>query len=549
MEIERNKFFREASLHICSSLDFGQAIERTRRFLSDLLPLDGLYVNLVESGGTATRTMAAVNEESGLRRNIPIPLTPEAVEYIQEFLRKKAKRTLDAARISRDSSSSVMGSIEGPILGYEGREIMVQRLNIAGEYFGTLIASSKQGRQFNEEHLALYASLNQPFSIALANALSYEKANNLKDRLAEENRFLAQELQTHQEFTIIGAENGMKNVVEMVEQVAPLSNTVLLLGETGTGKEIVANAIHKASKRSGGPFIKVNCGAIPENLIDSELFGHEKGAFTGAAARKKGRFERADGGTIFLDEIGELPLPAQVRLLRVLQTKEIERVGGSEPIPVDIRIIAATHRKLEQMISENKFREDLWYRINIFPIIIPPLRQRNEDIPLLVEHFVNKKAREMGLRKVPKVAAETLQQLSGHSWPGNVRELENVVERALIQNRDQNLRIDPYIFAVTGDNQGPESGHGSHCMFPCLAKNAKTTTPQQISTKIPLTLDEAMARQIRETLKHTKGKVGGEGGAAKILGLNSSTLRNRMNKLGISYGKKAADEQISEHRQ
>jgi transcriptional regulator with GAF, ATPase, and Fis domain len=294
--------------------------------------------------------------------------------------------------------------------------------------------------------------------------------------------------------------------------VAPLNSTVLLLGETGTGKELIANMIHFSSQRKEGPFIKVNCGAIPENLIDSELFGHERGAFTGAVAESRGRFERADGGTIFLDEIGELPLQAQVRLLRVLQHREVERVGGTRAIKVDIRVIAATHRSLESMIAENRFREDLWYRINGFPIIIPPLRQRKEDIPALTRHFVQQKSRELGIGLPPSIAPGALKRLIEYNWPGNVRELENLVERELIRHKEGVLNFD----TLTYPKDEPQD----------KVESAKLP---------PLSLDEAVAAHISSVLKLTNGKIHGPGGAAVLLGVNPNTLRWRIKKLGIRY--------------
>jgi len=253
--------------------------------------------------------------------------------------------------------------------------------------------------------------------------------------LLDDRRFLNRELCGDTADEIIGSNTGLRNVMEMVRQVAPLNNTVLLLGETGTGKEVIANAIHFLSPRKDGPFIKVNCGALPESLIDSELFGHERGAFTGAVVESRGRFERAEGGTIFLDEIGELPPAAQVRLLRVLQHREVERVGAKRPIQVNIRVIAATHRNLQNMIAEGRFREDLWYRLSGFPIFVPPLRQRKEDVPALIRHFVTLKSRELGIGLPPSVAPGALTRLMDNSWPGNVRELENLVERELIRHR------------------------------------------------------------------------------------------------------------------
>jgi transcriptional regulator with GAF, ATPase, and Fis domain len=304
--------------------------------------------------------------------------------------------------------------------------------------------------------------------------------------------------------------------MEMVQQVAPLNNTVLLMGETGTGKEVIANAIHFASPRKDGPYIKVNCGAIPESLIDSELFGHEKGAFTGAVSERRGRFERANGGTIFLDEIGELPPQSQVRLLRVFQSREIERVGGERPIPIDIRVIAATHRNLASMVSENKFREDLWFRLNVFPIIVPPLRQRKEDVPALTRHFVELKSREAGIAIPPAIAPGALERLMNYGWPGNVRELENIVERELIRHRGGQLKFDSLLPSERGgETQSVAEGKGGG----------------------PLNLDEAMSLHISNVLEMTKGKIHGPGGAAELLGINANTLRARMNKLGIKYGR------------
>ena len=264
----------------------------------------------------------------------------------------------------------------------------------------------------------------------------------LRDMLADENRYLRDELQRDWKEEIVGSSFGLREVMEQVWKVGPLPSPVLLVGETGSGKELIAHAIHNLSLRHNGPLVAVNCGAIPETLLDSELFGHEKGAFTGAVTQRRGRFERADKGTIFLDEVGELPAQAQVRLLRVLQEKEIERVGGSQAIKIDIRIISATHRNLEEMVAEGVFRADLYYRLGVFPIRIPPLRERRADIPALVSHFMEKKVHEMGLRITPTLAPGAIDRLLRYDWPGNVREVANVVERALIQSNGKPLTFD-----------------------------------------------------------------------------------------------------------
>jgi transcriptional regulator with GAF, ATPase, and Fis domain len=291
-----------------------------------------------------------------------------------------------------------------------------------------------------------------------------------------------------------------------------MDSPVLLLGETGVGKDVIANAIHFLSTRRDTPFVKVNCGAIPESLIDSELFGHEKGAFTGAFAQKRGRFERAHTGTILLDEIGELPLQAQVRLLRVLQDREIERVGGTRSIFLDIRIMAATNRNLEEMVKNGQFREDLWFRLNVFPIWIPPLRQRKADIPALLNHFILQKSRELKLPDIPQVAPGQIEILTKYDWPGNIRELQNLVERALILNP-----------------KGPLTFESLHIH---LQNNKPVESPpaDQIEK-----LNVVISRHIHKALGEAQGKIHGKGGAAELLGINPNTLRSRMKKLHIHY--------------
>lgn len=280
---------------------------------------------------------------------------------------------------------------------------------------------------------------------------------------------------------------------------------------------MIANMLHQMSNRKTGPLIKVNCGAIPATLMDSELFGHEKGAFTGALSRKRGYFERAHGGTIFLDEIGELPPDAQVRLLRVLQEKELERVGGTQSIPVDIRVIAATHRDLHGMIAGGLFREDLYFRLNVFPITIPSLRDRRGDIPVLVQHFIRKKIREMKGAGIPSLTPGAMERLMAYHWPGNVRELDNVVERALILSNGE-----PLTFADVSS-----------------APSRPQASPHQPVTDTPLNLDIVNARHIRSILEKTGGRIEGKAGAAELLGINPNTLRHRLRKLGIPFGRSA----------
>ncbi|MGD8228483.1 MAG: sigma 54-interacting transcriptional regulator [Desulfobacteraceae bacterium] len=324
----------------------------------------------------------------------------------------------------------------------------------------------------------------------------------LRDRLQRENIYLRDEIKLEHNFEeIIGQSDALKYVLFKVEQVAPTDATALILGETGTGKELIARAIHNASSRRDRPLVKVNCATLPSNLIESELFGHEKGAFTGAQAKQIGRFELADGGTLFLDEIGDLPLDLQVKLLRVLQDGEFERLGSSRTIKSDVRVIAATNRNLREEVRKGRFREDLWYRLNVFPITVPPLRQRKEDIPLLVKSFVNKFSMKMG-KKITTIEQKEAQALQDYSWPGNVRELENVIERAVIVSQGPTLSVE-------------------------VPKTSESTTYGK------QTLEEIEREHIIRILDAHGWRIEGKDGAAQILGLNPGTLRSRMKKLGI----------------
>jgi transcriptional regulator with GAF, ATPase, and Fis domain len=323
--------------------------------------------------------------------------------------------------------------------------------------------------------------------------------------------------------TIVGADVGLRSVLERVELVARSDVPVLILGETGAGKEVIARAIHTRSPRASGPFVRVNCGAIPPDLIDSQLFGHERGSFTGATETRKGWFERADGGTLFLDEVGDLPLAVQVRLLRVLQDGYLERIGGEEPIKVDTRIVTATHRDLTAMINEGRFREDLWYRIAVFPILLPPLRERREDMPALTRHFAQRAAIRFGL-PVQMPSPQDMDLLVAYAWPGNVRELAAVIDRAAILGNGERLEI----AKALGTAAAPILTR--HPMNASVAKVADA--PDGVGP-----LDSAVRRHIESALAVTLGRVEGPYGAARLLKVNPHTLRARMRKLGIDWGR------------
>ncbi|HSR13373.1 MAG TPA: sigma 54-interacting transcriptional regulator, partial [Thermodesulfobacteriota bacterium] len=376
MNFDENDFFRKATMLICSSLDIETAMVRALRFLKDFIPLDRMFLHVYEKNLGSMRTIAAATPSGGKRLDVLTPLPKEA--------RKRVEGRDPHVVIFNNPESDPLGKAMFQHLGDQESSGIVLHLDVEGRRLGAVSFIAHGKGRFTDEHARRVSLLNEPFAIAFSNTLKHEEVLRLKDLLADDNRFLHREILHISGDEIIGAEFGLKKVIELVRQVAHLNSPVLLLGETGAGKDVIANAIHYSSPRKDGPFVKVNCGAIPETLLDSELFGHEKGAFTGALSQRRGRFERAHGGTLFLDEIGELPPQAQVRMLRALQYREIERVGGGNPISVDVRLIAATNRNLEEMVRAGQFREDLWFRLNVFPIPIPPLRERAQDIPALV---------------------------------------------------------------------------------------------------------------------------------------------------------------------
>jgi len=516
MIVDENDFFRKATLNICGHLNIEKGMSSCLKHLESFIPVETMYLQLYEMSLGAMRIIAKATSKEGKSVDILTPFPPEAKTSLAnqraDFEKPGSPNAVIINHPRLDPVSRTMLESLGEKMD---SSILVLMLIMEDIPIGNLVLLAKENDRYTEEHAHLLSLLKEPFCIAMSNMLQHREVLEFKDMLADDYRYLNKELLRLSGAEIIGENFGLKNVMDLVRQVAPLDSPVLLLGETGVGKDIIANAIHYASKRKDGPFITVNCGAIPETLMDSELFGHDKGAFTGAMTQKRGRFERAHKGTIFLDEIGELPPQAQIRLLRVVQHREIERVGGTNPIPVDVRIIAATHRNLEEMIDSGKFREDLWFRLNVFPVMIPPLRQRKEDIPALANYFIEKKSKELNLSGSPKVSIGTYERLAAYKWPGNVRELENVVERELILNKYGPLRFEQII---------PE-------------KQANKPVAISEPEDGPVNLDEVISGHIQKVLKMTKGKVHGAGGAAELLGINPSTLRNRMNKLGISYGR------------
>jgi formate hydrogenlyase transcriptional activator len=383
----------------------------------------------------------------------------------------------------------------------------------ANRIVGTLSLSSLRPGAFAQEDVDLLMRVANQVAIAIENALAYREIAELKNKLADEKLYLEEEIRTEYTYEeIVGESPALKRVLSQVETVAPTDSSVLILGETGTGKEVIARAIHDLSPRRERTFVKVNCAAIPTGLLESELFGHEKGAFTGAIAQKVGRFELAHRGTLFLDEVGDIPLELQPKLLRVLQEKEFERLGSTRTLKVDVRVVAATNRDLTQMVEDRIFRSDLYYRLNVFPIVVPPLRERAEDIPLLVRYFAQKHARRMD-RRIETIPAEEMEALASYHWPGNVRELENLIERAVILSRGPALHV-----PLPEDRVSGEAAAAS-----------------------PVTLEAAEREHILRTLRDTDWVIAGPHGAAARLGMKRTTLQSRMSKLGISRPGRQSD--------
>ena len=509
--VDKNKFFRETTLRICGNLEIDKALKSCLVYLRNYIPCDfmGFIVYLPDE--ECFESIAFAHQTGSDTLSVKIPVERE--------LRPHLKTDFSRPRITSDTIPEVNRLTRNMLkgLGWPDGSFLMMEMVLSGKRMGAVVLISNERMRYTSDHISLLSLLNEPFGIALTNSLRYRKARKLQNILLEDKAFLQEELFQVAGQKIVGTDYGLQGVMESVFQVARLNSPVLLMGETGVGKELIAKAVHNNSPRSTGPFVKVNCGAITETLIDSELFGHEKGAFTGAVSHKRGRFERADSGTIFLDEIGELPLDAQVRLLRVLQDHEIERVGGEETIKVDARVIAATNRDLEQMIMKGAFREDLFYRINVFPIEIPPLRKRKGDIPSLVQHFMQRKAQEMALPDIPTIEPEAIKALISYDWPGNVRELENAVERALIVSRNHPLTFNE--FRQIGSPFEIRDG---------------IELPERFSE-----MDELIAGHIKKALTKTRGRIEGPKGAAALLNIHPATLRQKMRKLGIPFGRKA----------
>lgn len=512
----------------CRHIEIGEFVDTIAEMFEQDLPLGGIMVRSIDYEHASITTVAVTPWEAGQSQ------TEHQRSYSRQEVSKLKAWVKRGQVIHRGERLTAPLSLVLPDDHQEGDVLAVP---LAGEHAscGVLLLAAVAGERFNAKHLHIAEALQEPFSVALDNDRRLHEMAALREAAEAERGALLRRLgRQNLEDRVVGEETGLRLVMERVALVTDSDVPVLILGETGTGKEVIARSLHVRGDRHEGPFIRVNCGAIPSELIDSQLFGHEKGSFTGAEQSRQGWFERADGGTLFLDEIGELPLEAQVRFLRVLQDGFVERVGGNTPIHVNVRVVAATHRDLASMVREGKFREDLWYRLAVFPLLLPPLRERLDDIEDLAVHFAERAAHRFGLT-VAYADGEALKLLQAYDWPGNIRELAAVIDRAAILGEGQRLEI-----AKALGWSGPNA-------FPTLATNVPSPTTsfnthaglagkrkKLQSDEIP-SLDEVMRQHIECVLQFTEGQIEGRRGAAAILKINPHTLRARMRKLNLDW--------------
>ncbi len=522
--------WREACRHI----EISRSAEAIAQRLAASMPVGHLLVRRVDLEHLCVDTVAVGAGSAAGAATIPAR-TPCSAAQLNSLTAWESR----GAIITRDDPA--WGEVRELLLSREVHGDCLIGPLMTGEGYGggALIILAEAHARFDGGHVKLFEALLEPFSVALENDRRLHELASLREAAEAEARALLARMGRKQlQEVVVGSEAGLKSVLERVEVVCASDVPVLLLGETGTGKEVVARAIHSRSPRRDKPFIRVNCGAIPGELIDSQLFGHERGSFTGAVDTHRGWFERADTGTLLLDEIGELPPAAQVRLLRVLQDGYVERVGGRQSIHLDVRIVAATHRDLAAMVRQGTFREDLWYRLAVFPIPIPPLRARPEDVAPLACHFAEKAATRFGLPLVMPTP-EDLRLLREYTWPGNVRELGTVIDRAALLGNGARLEVAKALGAVPSIKELTPAAVSAPWTWPAAVHTASPTPSAEVGSppdgRGSTALNEVMRRHIEQVLTETCGRVEGPFGAARRLGINPHTLRYRMRKLGIAW--------------
>jgi Transcriptional regulator containing GAF, AAA-type ATPase, and DNA binding domains len=501
--------WREACRHI----EIPESVATCARLLARHMPIGLVMVQPIDFNRLCFETTAIGRADESLTANPIRPnCSPGEIKRLLAWCRRGEVAHLSRHTVYRSAWAVLFQN------GVE-RDALLGPLTLRERVLGMLILLARPDLEFDSRHEQMMQTLLEPFSMALENDNHLRELATLREAAEADKRTLLARLGREELIdTIIGREDGLRVVMERVGLVARSDVPVLIIGETGTGKEVIARAIHTLSPRASGPFIRVNCGAIPSELIDSQLFGHERGSFTGATNQRKGWFERAHGGTLFLDEIGELSLAAQVRLLRILQDGYLERVGGQDPLKVEVRVVAATHRDLLQMVHDGRFREDLWYRIAVFPILLPPLRERCADIPALARHFAQCAAIRFGFP--PKTPSDNdIALLVSYPWPGNVRELASVIDRSVILGEGERLEVAMAlgVFPYARDT---------------LSQPGQTQPQAAVGIA---SLNEVMKRHIETALAATKGRIEGPYGAACLLQINPHTLRARMRKLGIDW--------------
>lgn len=502
----------ELTNHVVSNLEFRDVLRAVAASTRRVIGCGGVGICLPDADNTHLRIYAldVPFKDESVQEESLVPID----EDISGPVFRTGKLWCDSLREARrlgmkDPSQAEAGTV------------CILPLVSRGRVLGIFGVVKYQDHAFDSEDIEFLTQIANQVAIALENACAFGEIRELKESLAQEKLYLEDEIRSEMNFAqIVGKSASLRRVLKQVETVAPTGSTVLIYGDTGTGKELIARAIHDLSPRRSKPFVKLNCAAIPTGLLESELFGHEKGAFTGAIAQRIGRFEVANGGTIFLDEIGEIPLELQTKLLRVLQEREFERLGSSRTLRTDARLIAATNRDLDTMVSEQKFRSDLFFRLNVFPVHVPPLRERQGDIPLLVRHFTQQFSRGMN-RVIEKIPSATMDALCRYHWPGNIRELQNVIERAVIISSGPVLSVD------VADLKSSQADH---------PEQRAALLDSKTNGALRDVLNETERQQILKALKQCNWIVAGPNGAAERLGMKRSTLRLRMDKLGISRG-------------
>jgi formate hydrogenlyase transcriptional activator len=531
MELERQNTRLELLLdltnRITSNLDLTELLRAVSGSVRQVMECDLVAITLLDSESGQFR-MYALDFPNGKG------FIHEELVTSQDRVSRRAFETLKPVIVNQFDPAEFGPENYQIALGEGLKTLCVAPLVNRGRAIGVLCLGRKEDNSFSEHDAEFLAEVAGQVAIAIENALAYREISELKDKLAQEKLYLEEEIRSELNFEhIIGSSPALKQVLELVETVASSDSTVLLLGDTGTGKELIARAIHDRSRRKDRTFVKLNCAAIPTGLLESELFGHEKGAFTGAITQRMGRLELADQGTLFLDEVGDIPIEIQPKLLRALQEREFERLGSTHTKKVNVRLVAATNRNLEKMIAAREFRSDLYYRLNVFPIRIPPLRDRREDIPLLVRFFVQKLARRMQ-KHIETIPAAAMKTLTNWEWPGNIRELENFVERAVILTRGTSLEVPITELRKSRVDSSFQNHNGTQDEISRIVRETISEISMGTTRSAAKEHDDEDRQSIMRVLRDTKGRVGGADGAAARMAINRTTLISRIKKFGIN---------------